>query len=690
MLYAKDGKLCKVVGDKGNRFNKGKLCIRGLNVLEMLYHPQRLLYPQVRAGKRGENRWSKISWEEALSITADKFNRIKAEYGAESVIFCKGTARDIGAWITRLCYGFGSPNYFGFGPANGNACYRPRTAVSTVVLGSVPVPDIGQFDYSETGGFRPPKCLLIWGANPVHTNPDGIFGGNVIDLMNAGTDLIVIDPQKTGLASKAKYYLQVKPGTDAALALGILKVVIDRNLFDREYCDNRILGFAELRNAVKDYPLDKVSEITGVSAEIIEKAALFFAENSPAGVFWGVAVDMHRDCIGIIQALIALMAVTGNIGIPGGWVFPGEPLGVARRGDNIDDFPEITRRPIGWEEYPLTAIGNPYGQPDVLLKQMETGLPYPIKGAWIQGAGIVPSGFAEPEKAIELFRKLIFIAFTDVFINPAMAAFADIIFPAAMYTEKDSIYVHNCQLGAIIKAVKPPGECKSDAEINLLLGKRIAPKYFPWDDVRGWIDYRLKPAGLDFDRLKELGSIVPKISSAIYKPPFQTPSGKIELYSTLLEKMGLPPLPYYQDPYEYFSAEQKANHPYILTTGARKPYFFGAEQRNSPSSRKIQREPEVTIHPSTAAQKGITAGDRVKIYSPFGSCYMTAKISENYRQEVIHCDSGWWYPEREGAEPELFGLREANVNNLFPAGLQGKSGLGYPFRSFICNVEKAG
>lgn len=688
LLYSKDGKLTKVIGDRNNRFNAGKLCIRGVKVTEMMYHPQRILYPMVRAGERGENIWRIVSWKEALSITAEKFNGIKKDFGAESVIFCKGTARDIAGWITRLCYGFGSPNYFGLGPANGNACYRPRTALAEVIIGGFPVPDLGQFEYSFQGGFKPPKCVIIWGANPIVTNPDGIYGGWINELMQAGTKVIVVDPRRTELVEKAKYWLQVKPGTDAALALGMINIILDRGKNDRKYCDEQIHGLDELRLICREYTLEKTSEITGIPPEYIENAAVCFSEQSPASIFWGVGVDMHRDSAGMIHSLIALMAITGNIGRPGGWVFPGNPFGVARRGDNLRDFPEIKRKPIGWEEYPMTATGNPYGQPDILLKQMETGRPYPIKGAWIQGAGIVPSGFAEPEKAIKLFRDLDFNVFTDIFINPAISAFGDIVFPAAMYPEKDSIYVHNSQLGAINKAVEPAGECKSDAEINLLMGRLIASEYFPWEDVRGWIDCRLKPAGMNFEELKNKGSIIPAITDAFFPYPYSTPTGKIELYSTVMEKMCLPALPYYENPYEILSRDELAKYPFILTTGARKKYYFGAEHRQSESLRKLQTEPEVTIHPSVAELKGIVTGERIRIFSAYGQCYMKARISDRYKPNVVHCDSGWWYPERDGAEPELFGLREANVNNLFPNGLQGRSGLGFPFRSFICNIEK--
>ena len=700
LLYCKNGRLVKIEGDPHNRFNNGRLCIRGMKAAEAMYHPQRVKYPLLRAGRRGENHWRRINFDEAVEIISQKFSVVKNEFGAESVIFCKGTARDIGGWLSRLCYGFGSPNYFGLGPGSGNACYRPRVAASTAVMGGLPVPDLGQFDnkYSCDENHPSPRCILIWGANPIDSNPDGLFGGWITDLMKKGTEIIVVDPQRTRLASKAKHHLRVKPGTDAALALGMLNVIFESGLIDQEFCPKWVLGLEDVKTVAEDYPPGKAAALTGLNPNDITEAARFFAGNKPANLVWGVAIDMNPGCLGTIQSLISLMALTGNIENPGGMVIPGGTFGVKRRGDDISDFPNIKVKRIGAHEYPLLEIGSPYAQPDILLDQMETGEPYPIKAAWIQGAGVIPSAFADPERVLNLFKSLDFNVMVDVFLNPAAAAFADIVLPAAMYPEKDSVYVHFSQLAAVNKAVEPPGDCKSDAEIILALGKKLAPDYFTWNDVREWLGYRLAPSGITFAQLRESGSLTPPIEYAKYavgklrknaEPGFETPSGKIELNSSILKKCGLNPLPHYEDyTSEYRNRFGKKKYPYILTTGARKPYFFCAEHRNIESLRRLQPEPLAKIHPQDASKSGVNDGDYIKIYSPFGSCAMKAEISGSFPPGVVHCDSGWWFPEKDGAEPNLFGVRGVNVNALLPSGLQGPGGFGYPFRCFICNIKK--
>ena len=701
-LSARGGRLIKVEGDAENRYSRGWTCVRCSSVIEAMYHPQRLTHPLLRDGERGQNRWKRIRFDEAIQLISEKLLRIKQARGPESVIFCKGTARDVGGWLPRLCYAFGSPNYFGLGPGNGNACYRPRVAASTALLGGLPVPDLGQFDYSSAGisGHHPPQCLLIWGANPINSNPDGLFGGWVRQLILDGIPAIVVDPQETWLATKAKHWLRVKPGTDGALALGMLNVLFAEDLTNRDFCAKWVLGAEEVRTAAMGFSPEKAAGITGVPPQDIRLAARLFAQRGPAAVIWGVGVDMNAGCLGTIQGLISLMALTGNIEIPGGMILQGDPFGVRRRGDDAADFPNVKLKRIGADQYPLIEVGNPYAQPDALLDQMESGQPYPIKAAWLQGTSVIPSSFADPERVLRLFKQLDFTVVVDVFLNPAAVAFADVVLPAAMFPEKDSLYVHLAQLGAINKAVEPPGECHSDAEIILALGKRLAPDYFPWAHVKGWMNERLQPSGKSFDELRELGSLTPPVQYGKHesgglradgRKGFVTPSGKIELKSSVLDRSGLNPVPHYHDYLSQYQKESKpGDYPLILTTGARRPYYFCAEHRQIESLRKLQPQPLVAIHPEDAALQNIHDGDAVKIASPHGSCVMQALISRRFNPGIVHCDYGWWFPEEAGSEPSLFGVRKSNVNALLPSGLQGPGGFGYPFRSFICKLEKLG
>ena len=696
LLRSKNGKIAGVTGDGGNAFNRGQLCIRGRKISEVLYHPNRLIHPLVRTGRRGENKWWQVSFEDAIEIISDRLNTIKAGYGAESVIFCKGTARDIGGYLPRLCYGFGSPNYFGFGPGNGNACFRPRAAVSTAMTGRMPVPDLGQFSLrgADSREDNLPECILVWGANPEVSHPDGLHGSWFRRAVRRGAKLIVADPRRSGIAAEADIWLRLKPGSDSALALGFINRLFSEGGIDREYVRDNVSGADFFKEASRGYGGDAVFAATGVDADSLAAAVKMFAGAGCSTMIWGVGVEMSAGCVDTIRCLTGIMALTGNIDRPGGWLLPDEPFGVKRRGDSMEDFPQITGKPIGIDEYPLTGVGNPYGQPDVLLEQMESGEPYPVKAAWIQTAGIIPAGFADPGRVIRLFEKLDFIAVADVFLTPAIIALADVVLPAAMYPEKDSIFVQSSGVGAINRAVDPPGECRSDAEIIMAAGKKVAGKYFPWDNLEEWLDHRLEPAGMRFRDLREKGYIQADhfygsyISGGGLEARFPTPSGKIELDSSVLRKCGIEEAPVYKNYIEEYRGRYGGeDFPFILTSGVRRPHYFGSEQRNIPSLRKRQPDPLVTIHPEDAESQGVTEGDLVRVFSPFGECVMKAKICDDFPRGVVHCDYGWWNSDLSEDGGDYSGAGKSNVNALLPSGLQGPHGYGYPFRSFICSFE---
>ena len=252
LLYVKDGKLVKVEGDPDFPLNRGRLCPRCLALPQVVYHPDRLKYPLKRAGGRGEGNWERITWEEAYDTIAEKFDTIRRECGAESVIFGHGTARDILLYIHRLAFTFGSPNWVGF--LQGNACYAPKIVTMGALLGNFAVADCSQThpDRYMNPTWRVPRCIIIWGNEPTISSSDGFMGHWIIECMKRGSEIIVIDPRKTRLATNARIWLQIRPGTDAALALGMLNVIINEGLYDEEFVRKWTYGFDELRKRVQE------------------------------------------------------------------------------------------------------------------------------------------------------------------------------------------------------------------------------------------------------------------------------------------------------------------------------------------------------------------------------------------------------------------------------------------------------
>ncbi len=713
-LYVKDGKVVKIEGNENHPWNQGRLCAKGVALTQYMYHPDRVMYPLKRVGERGEGKWQRISWDEAYGICEKKLKEIRDKYGAESVLFAQGTGRDIGGPITYLMYAYGSPNWVQIGLA-GHGCYTPRLGAMFATQGNYSVLDASQFleKRYDDPQWTPPKVIINWAQNPVTGCFDAFYGHWIIDCMKRGSKLIVIDPRVTWLASRAEIHLQNRPGTDGAMALGMLNVIINEGLYDKEFVEKWCYGFDELKKRVQDYPPDKVADITWVPKEKIIEAARLYAKNKPSAIHWGEPIDANPEGSVAAQAINHIWAITGNIDIPGGNV-------IAKSSHGITTYPFSTQellglygeelvkklndKRIGANEYPMIKNFRGWVQPDVLIEQMETGKPYPIKAAWIQTSNIIGGQAADPRRHYNALKKLDFIVVVDLFHNPTSIALADIFMPAASFPEKESFRSWWAPLCAIVKAVEV-GECKSDWEINLELAKRLSTKPIPYKTVKELINDRLKVGGTNYDELAKKGSweMPPEGPTKPYyrhergllrtdgKPGFDTPTGKVELWSKKYEEWGLDPLPYYEEPSEspVATPELWKEYPLILATGRRSPVLFHTEHRMIPWLREIDPDPIVEIHSETAKNLGIVDGEWVYIENKRGKVKFKAKVTPTSHPRVVSAAHGWWLPETEGKEPNLFSTWEHNINNLTSMGNQGHSGFGGTnYRTSLCRITK--
>ncbi|MCD8240364.1 MAG: molybdopterin-dependent oxidoreductase, partial [Oscillospiraceae bacterium] len=289
-LFIKDGKLVKVEGDEQHPFLQGRLCPRALALTQYAYHPNRLQYPLRRVGARGENKWARITWEEALDEIEYKFDKIRKEDGAESMVFGQGTGRDAGGSLIFLAYAYGSPNWTLFG-LSGIACFTPRLAAMNMVAGDIQFEDAAQCfpDRYNDPDFKVPELMIIWGRGTRGSQcADHYYSSHfVIDLMKRGTKFIVVDPRQTWMSTRAEKWLQIRPGTDCALAMGMLNVIINEELYDKEFVEKWTYGFDELKKRVQEYPPEKVAEITLANEEDIVAAARMYAKAKPASIRWG-------------------------------------------------------------------------------------------------------------------------------------------------------------------------------------------------------------------------------------------------------------------------------------------------------------------------------------------------------------------------------------------------------------------
>ena len=650
-VYVKDGKAAKIAGDPDCPINHGTLCAKAIASIQLAYHPDRLTHPVRRVGPKGSGKWERISWDEALDTIAEKILQYKDEYGAESIVMGYGTGRENEAVIYRFANLLGTPNVL----TAGHFCYGPRVATGIITCGSNPV-----VDYENH-----PRCIMVWGNNIVISNPDEYKGEPFSVAVNKGAKLIVVDPRLTRIAARADIWLKLRPGTDTALALGMANVIIEEGLYDKDFVENWVHGWDEFKKRASEYSLERVEEITWVSKEKIAQAARLYATTKPAGIQWGVAIEQQVTCADNDRALMALMAITGNLDRPGGQVLfkPPKIRSVSEFGAHKMLPREQAAKRLGGERFRLAgnfAIINPKCVWDAILEER----PYPVKMLFFISSNplLTRANARYVRRALEAVD---FMAVADFFMTPT-AELADIVLPAATWLEMDYVGDFWKRHGYILprRKVIQVGECRSDHEMLNDLAHRVGQGEHWWDNFEQALDWILEPMGLTWQQFKKMDYLRGEVAYEKFKKKgFSTPTGKVEIYSTLLEKWGYDPLPQFREPPEspYSTPELYNQYPYILITGRRLPGFFHTENRQLPWMRELHRDPVVEIHPETAKKEGIEEGDWVIIESPRGKVRQRAKYFAGMDPRVVSAEHAWWFPERQ--DPG-HGWDESNINIL--------------------------
>jgi len=674
----------------------GKMCPKGLAGLELLYHKDRLNYPMKRVGERGEGKWQRISWEEAYDIIAENLLRIEREYGMEAVAIAQGTGRHHLNHVVRFANSIGTPNWFEPGTAQ---CFFPRVTVSEIMFGYLPVVDY----YSEVN----PECILVWGSNPAVSGADCESQFRFNQAVKNGSRLIVIDPKRNNIAKKADIHIQLRPGTDDALALAMLNVIIEEDLYDREFVENWCYGFDKLRERVAEYPAKRAAEICDVDEELIKNAARMFAKSKPGTLEWGCAIEHTPNCFQTVRAIASIIAVTGNIDKKGGFIegmhiLPDPDIRIEALGE------EKRKKRLGADRFKMLAGEHkPFASAHIptVFEAIRTGKPYPIKALMLCGNNGL-SGFADSKYTLETLKKLDFICSQELFMTPT-TQLADVVLPVACWLEVDAVYSGPTFADWAILSqqhvVKPLYERKQDEVIFIELAKRLGKDYGA-ESLDEILDSQLDFLRQNYPQyrnftlkdLRKTGHITVDIKYEQYKErarkgqkAFNTPTGKVELYSTVMERFGYDPLPYYEEPPEspVSSPELHRKYPLILNTGERSRYFFLSENRQMPSLRKMNPYPLVEINRETAKEYGIEDGDWVYIESPRGRITQKAKLSDDMKKGVVNCQIGWWFPEREN--DTTYGLFEVNANVLTSMQAPYDPAMGtYQLRGLLCRIWK--
>ncbi len=711
LAYVKDGDVIKIEGDP-DYSNQGGLCCRGTSALLHLNHPARVNHVLKRVGEKGEGKWEQVDYDQAIQEVADRLNQIKAESGAEAVASAGGTTRTDDWARRRFLNQFGTPNGF----HNALLCWIPTFMAETCVAGWSP------FE-TDLGAAR---CLILWGMNPGASTLGGMHG--YWDLHNAGMKMIVVDPRYSETASKADLWLPLRPGSDAALALAMLNVIIYEGLVDYDFVGQWCSGFDELSEHVAQYTPEWAAPITWLEPEQIRTAARMYATNTPGCIQWGCTWDQIGRASTTGSHAIALMrALTGNLDVPGGDGMPGpalnfltdeemelnELLPEEQRAKQISRF-KLT----SWPGYSLISdtAKRTWGKtlptewfceahgPSV-FKAILTGDPYPVR-ALICNATNPVNSYGDAKMTLEALKKCEFLVVVDYWMTPT-ALFADYVFPAAGALERPTIVTHYGATDSLMggsRAIQPKFDRHTDMVFWRKLGLACGqdPANWPWETEEEAYYHIMEPLGLPISCYDDFVSMIRMYYPPLHQKKFEanggfwTPSGKVELNSTIMQELGFPGMPEYVGciENEIDTPELCEEYPVVLTTGGGFMPYHHSEHFQMQGIRYLYPDPYFSINPALAEKLGIEYGDWCWIETRRGRIKMRANVDNETHPNVVFAPRGWWFPERDGSADlsNPFGCLESNVNVLTSVDEEDCDPMGgsWANRGLMCKVYKCG
>ena len=687
-------------------------CYRRVSAVEWFYHPQRLKFPLKRTGKKGEGKWELIGWDQVLDEIAGQIAEIRTRNGPEAIALTKGDAWTQDEYSTRFMSLLGSPNYVGPSPI----CEGPRTNVSRVVMGWYPA-----FSVSPQT-----RCIVLLGCNTFVGRPQ--THKVMLEAIRKGAKLIVIDPRRTESTAMADIWLQLRPGTDTYLLMAMIRIIIEEGIYDKEFVEKWCHGFSRLEKWVQQFTLEKAEEITWVPSNTIRKAAIMYANTKPGAFVEGMGVEQQANAVSIIHARCILAAITGNLDVQGGDELPGpQEHYISDREIELTDAlsEEQKHKQIGTDRYKLHGwplqteleklvwrtwhtradqaiwyLGQGHGP--TLYRAVITGKPYSIK-ALINGPSNPMVSQSNTRQVYQALKKLDLHVVIDLYKTPS-TALADYVLPAASWLEKPQVFSflgYGRSLTGSASALPPAilGEYDRRDEYQFWrsLGVRMGQKaHWSWESSEELLDDRLKGIGYTFEELsrERIGEIIkPPAYKQYEKTGFATPTGKVELYATLLEKFNYNPLPVYQEEPEtpISQPELAREYPLMLLNGARREEYMHSTWRQISSIRKRYPFPVVEIHPQTCKELGILDGQWVWIETRRGRIMQKCRFFDGLDPRVVHADFDWWYPEMPEEEPSLYGVWISNVNVITEDRLEycGAEMGSWPLRCSLCKIYAA-
>jgi cysteine desulfurase NifS len=651
-----DGKLTAIRPDSTHPL--GMICRRGQHAPEIVHSEHRLKYPMKRVGAKGTYEFERISWDEAYDVIVQNLVRIKSESGPEAVAIYTGR----GAFELSLCdmyqpkgvavssasnvlFPFGSPNTMGVGAL----CYVSFAMISPhVTMGRMLVDMFTDMENAE--------MAVVWGTNPATDSPP-LDMHRLDTAAKRGADIVVIDPRYSETAQRTNaQWVPIRPGTDGALALGMIEVMIDEDLYDEDFADKWCHGFEELRRYVQHFRPEVVEEITGVPAETVRDLARRICNATGACPVMYTGLEYSNSGVQAIRAVHTLFALAGQLDVPGG-------LGLAMRESHFpinrscnQQNPDINLA-VARDKFPVYSDYRGESHASGLVDSVLKGEPYRIRGMIIHGASILTSWPQTPLWRKTL-SKLDFLVCIDR-QQTADAAYADIVLPATTMFEIDSYMVYGPIFRLREKLIEPVGEARNDYLIMAELARRLGYGHLYPQTEETMIASAVQGSGYTVDEIKAAGGWV-KIDTPMmeYKKwekgglrgdgqtGFDTPTGKFEIASTLLDEYGYEPLPKYTEPKESpkASPDVAGEYPLVFNSGARIQTDFRSQHHGVKGLVSENPEPIVQIHADDAEARDIKDGDLVEVRTPRGAVPFRARVTTHIVKGAIECNMGGGSP----------------------------------------------
>lgn len=675
----------------------GMICRIGRHSPEIVHDPDRLLYPLRRTGPKGSHAFERISWDQAFETIVERFQHIKEHHGPEAVAIYTGRgsfdmalcdifqpADTVVSSASSVLFPFGSPNTLGVGAL----CY-----VSFAMI--APHLTMGEMLTTMETDIEQAELVVIWGANPATDSPP-LTHRQIIKARERGARVIAIDPRRGETArDTGAEWVPVRPGTDGALALGMIGVLIEEELYDEHFAEQWTVGFDDLKQLVQHYRPEVVERITGVPAETVRDLTRQISSARGACPIMYTGLEYSDSGVQAIRAVLTLWALCGQLDVPGGLQFRMKQNIFPQNRSKLIANPDV-RKALGRDRFPVYSAYRGESHAIALPEAVLEGRPYPIRALTVLGGSIITSW---PQPAI--WRKTLAALDFMVTINryhTADSAYADIVLPAATYYEIQSYMRFGPLFKIRNRLVEPQGEARNDFLILAELAKRLGYGHLYPQSEEELLRFALDGSGFSLEAVRQAGgeARVPTAMMQYRKwekgllrpdglPGFNTPGGKFEIASSILAEHGYDPLPVYTEPGEGPLADpaMAVEYPLVFNSGSRTVYDFRSQHHGVPGLAKHHAEPPVTVNRLDAEALGIVEGEQVRVETARGSALFTARLTDDIVRGSIDAAMGGGGPLGSAA------WQECNVNDLTDLGRFDPIS-GFPvYKTLLCRIRKA-